>query len=610
MIYHNLLIYLAAIFLLSIDNVPAEPTVSLPESLFIMLGGASLFALVSSRQFRRSAAQTTAGYFTTEKRLSILAVIFFGTVLFSSDITYYLAQLGPGTSLPVIDNLFGLMLFFCFLAIMWLTARKRYLVIFGQHYSRGSFLSLNIRSNLPIVMPWIALSLVYDLLALIPCQKLHHIINSEWGDLLFFMVFLILVMVFFPSLVRRLWGCKPLPESPLKDHLVQFCKKQHFTADFYFWPLFEGRALTAGVMGLIPGLRYILLTPALINTLSSDELDAVMAHEIGHVKKRHLLLSILLIGGFSLFTGVLAEPLLYYAFSFDWVFNLITRELIAPEMVIALVGGIPLLILLLVYFRFIFAYFIRNFERQADLNVFTVFGNSAALISAFDKIAAASGQSKDKPSWHHFGIGQRIDYLQRCEQEPRWIERQDRKVNRSLGLYVLLLAALVFGADKIPTTEMARNYEEKYIELVLMSQGEDVENKALWYRSIGDLMVNRKMNDRAVLVYNKALEAEPQKPSPTLLNNFAWLLLTSSDTILRDPERALLFAKEAAVKNPQPHILDTLATAYWANGYVESALAVEQAAVKKAAVQKDYYRKQLERFRREEYTEQTDFSNN
>ncbi len=77
----------------------------------------------------------------------------------------------------------------------------------------------------------------------------------------------------------------------------------------------------------------------------------------------------------------------------------------------------PFLILLLLYFRFIFGYFIRNFERQADLYVIKILGSGRALISAFDRIAGTSGESKKKPNWHHFGIGERIDTLERCEGE-------------------------------------------------------------------------------------------------------------------------------------------------------------------------------------------------
>ena len=121
---------------------------------------------------------------------------------------------------------------------------------------------------------------------------------------------------------------------------------------------------------------------------------------------------ILLIGGFSVIAGLLAEPFFYYSFSFEWVFHLLTGERINPDTLVALVVGVPFLVLLLFYFRFVFGYFIRNFERQADLYVFKMLGSIRALVSAFDKIAETSGQSRKKPNWHHFGIGERIDTLE------------------------------------------------------------------------------------------------------------------------------------------------------------------------------------------------------
>lgn len=603
MIYSNLLIFLTAIFLLSIDTIPDAPRVSWLEFFIVLAAGFGGYGFLARRLFSRGKAYTSSGYFSTEKRLSILALIFFGAVLFVGDVKYYFSFFSMGDRLPVLVNIAGLGLFFVFLAIMWLAARKNYGVVFGREYSETTFLGANIKSNLPIVLPWIILSLIYDLLTLVPFSGLRSITESGWGDLLFFGLFLIFIMLFFPPLVRRLWGCKKLSEGPLKDHLVSFCARQKFRADIYIWPLFEGRMLTAGVMGLVPGLRYILLTPAIIETMNIYELEAVMAHEIGHVKKKHLLLYVLLIGGFSAMAGLLAEPVLYFFLSLNWVYQLMASDAMAPETIIALVGGLPLLLMLLVYFRFIFGYFIRNFERQADAYVFKVLGSSSSLVSAFDKIAGTSGQSKSKPNWHHFGIGERIEYLERCERERRWIGQQDRKVALSLIAYVLVLASVIGLVRQIPTEQMVRNYEGKYIELVLMQKGQDVEDKALWFRLVGDLMLNKKMEQRALVAYEKALEIAPG--SPELLNNLAWLLLTSEDPSLRDPLRALNLSRTAATVNPKSHILDTLATAFWANGLIEEAIDAEREALRSDPAQAAYYREQLERFRNERYSDDT-----
>ena len=542
-----------------------------------------------------------------EKKLYVLALVFFGAVLFFGDAKYYLFALSMGGRLPGLVNVAGLALFFVFLCQMWLAARRSYGRVFAKDYSRKAFLATNIKANLPIVLPWITLSLVYDLLALSPLPWLKQLLESGWGDVLFFGLFLVFVIVFFPPLVRWLWGCTRLPDGPLKEHLLAFCRRQNFHAEIFIWPLFEGRVLTAGVMGLLPGLRYILLTPAIIETMSVAELEAVMAHEIGHVKKKHLLLYVLLIGGFSVVAGLLSEPILYYFLSTDWLYSLMARETLSPDTLLSLVSGLPLLVLLLVYFRFVFGYFIRNFERQADLYVFKVLGNSRALISAFDKITLTSGQSPEKKNWHHFGISERINQLKLCEREPRWIARQDRKVTRSLVAYVLILAAAVTLIQKVPTEQMARNYEGSYIEKVLMPQVKGIEDPAQWYLLLGDLLLGKKLEQRALVAYDKALQYGPDNPN--VLNNLAWLLLTSEDPTLRDPTRALALARDAAQSLPHAHVLDTLAMAYWANGLVDDAISVEQRAMRSDPAQAEFYQQQLERFKTERYSPETGILN-
>ena len=75
---------------------------------------------------------------------------------------------------------------------------------------------------------------------------------------------------------------------------------------------------------------------------------------------------------------MLAEPFIYMFLSLHSLNTLIIWSGISAETALTLVGSVPLLIFMLVYFRFIFGYFIRNFERQADLFSFATMGNSTA----------------------------------------------------------------------------------------------------------------------------------------------------------------------------------------------------------------------------------------
>jgi Zn-dependent protease with chaperone function len=598
--YTNLLLFLVAIFLFTVAGVPETPWLSGWQAMALLALLCGGFGILARLRFSRPDTLHAPGYFRAEKQLSLLALITYGVTLYGCDIKYHLSRLPWTDTLPTLANLFGILIFLLYLVLMWLAGRDRYQHIFASTSAPAGHILTNIKTNLPIVLPWIILSLINDLLALLPVSGLKEFIASQWGDLLLFLVFFLFVILFFPPLVRRLWNCRPLPEGHLRNRLTAFCASQRFTVSFYLWPLFEGRALTAGVMGIIPGLRYIIITPALIESLNGEELEAVVAHEIGHVKKLHLLLYVLLLGGFSVLAGLLAEPIIYLALSQEGFTRLLLAGDISPDTILTLVGAVPLLLFLLIYFRFLFGYFIRNFERQADLFSLAAIGSARPLTSAFEKIAAMSGSSiRNQRNWHHFGIGERIDCLLRAENDPGYIARHNRKVRFSLFAYVatLLLAAVL--VQQIPKEELAARYQDHFAETVLVHKARQEPERALWQRLIGDLMVTRKMEEKALLAYERALSLEPSNPE--ILNNLAWLLLTAERLDLRDPLTALTLARAAATLQPKGYVLDTLATAYWANGLIEEAVHAERQAMRVDPAQKRFYQAQIIKFTSRSY---------
>lgn len=599
--YTNLILFLVAIFLFSIDSVPESPFLQPFSALFLFILLLVAFDRIAATFFARTLNNRSSDYFKVEKQLSILALIFFGISIYGCDPKYYLSSIPFAANMPALVNIFGLCLFGLFLGIMWYRARPGYSAVFYREYKTSAFILSNIKTNLPIVLPWIILSLLYDTVALVPYPALQKLVGSEWGDLIFFGVFLCFVLVFFPPLVRRLWGCRKLPDSLLKNQLTAICSKYGFEGDFYLWPLFEGRMITAGVMGIVPGLRYILLTPALLETMSIAEMEAVLAHEIGHVKKKHLLLYVALIGGFSLLAGLLVEPLIYLLLAQDIVSRLIIKSGISAESMLTVVGAAPLLLFLILYFRYIFGYFIRNFERQADLFSLSSMGSGTAMISAFEKIAALSGNIRDEPNWHHFGIGERIDCIEAAEKTPERIKSHNHKVNLSLLIYLTVIVAISFSVRFIPTETLVRQYQENYAEAVLIHKATQEPERAIWQQLLGDLMMGKEMEAQALTAYGKAFSLNPT--SPEILNNYAWLLLTSKDLSLRDPFRALTLARSAAAIADKGYILDTLAHAYWANGLIEEAVSTENQAMTVDRGQRRFYLSRIAEFTSRNYEE-------
>ncbi len=125
-----------------------------------------------------------------------------------------------------------------------------------------------------------------------------------------------------------MWGCKSIDHGFVRSRLTQFCKKAHFSyADILEWNLFDGKLITAGVLGFVPRFRYLLISPALLDLLDEQELEAVVAHEIGHVKRHHMLFYLLFVLGYSFFAYIFFSIIFYFLLSQDFIFNLaITAE--------------------------------------------------------------------------------------------------------------------------------------------------------------------------------------------------------------------------------------------------------------------------------------------
>ena len=599
MIYANLIYFLVVIFIFS-TNIPAET----PEhNIMTAMAGAAVllfaYGLLAAKLYRRCPPGSASHYFSTEKKLTFLAVVIFGFFVYGLDLKAYLQPLSFNGRVTTFENIGGLAVFFLLLSISWIQGRRSYETIFNRPYSTVSFVVTNIKINLPIVLPWLAIGLTFDLLPLLPWPGVKELILSPWGDLLIFIIFLILLTVFFPPMVRYLWECKPIEKGELRLHIEDFCKRQGFSSEILYWPLFEGQVLTAGVMGIIPKFRYLLLTPALIDALEKKELESVLAHEIGHVKKKHMLLYVLLFAGFSVVIGVMARVALYLILVSDFFYQLLDVLNMAPDILLAGIMGFSMLVFMLFYFRFILGYFIRNSERQADLFVFTAQGTARPIIRAFEKISFLSGNIRDQKSWHHFGIGERIDFLEKCEKNHHLIRRHDRKLYISFIVYFLMVAGIVISIQKLDIEKISAGYEIKYTEAVLLRKAEKEPDNSLWLHLLGDLMQKEAMEKQAIAAYTRALEIDPANADVN--NNLAWLLLTAKDKSLRDAGRALTLARRAALIREEGYIIDTLATAFWANGFTEEAMIMALKAIQIDPANAEFYRSQLRKFAYEQW---------
>ncbi|HCW06428.1 MAG TPA: peptidase M48 [Cytophagales bacterium] len=106
-------------------------------------------------------------------------------------------------------------------------------------------------------------------------------------------VFILLVNMFYASLILPLFNkLTPLTEGELKTAIHQFAAKVNFPLDNIF--VMDGSKRSKKANAFFSGIgkkKKIVLYDTLIENHSTDELVAVLAHEVGHFKKKHIVWS-------------------------------------------------------------------------------------------------------------------------------------------------------------------------------------------------------------------------------------------------------------------------------------------------------------------------------
>ncbi len=127
-----------------------------------------------------------------------------------------------------------------------------------------------------------------------------------WGVLSAFSIFM---AMFYSNLIVPLFNKQtPLPEGELRDAISNFALKVGFKLDNIF--VIDGSKRSTKANAYFTGLgakKRIVLYDTLIKEMTPDEIVAVLAHEIGHYKKKHVLQGLIL--------GLLQTGILLFLFS-------------------------------------------------------------------------------------------------------------------------------------------------------------------------------------------------------------------------------------------------------------------------------------------------------
>ena len=112
-------------------------------------------------------------------------------------------------------------------------------------------------------------------------------ISPLWFELLSSVLILFIAA---PPILIHSWGAKSLESSEAKTLIIEELKQNKVPIrSIRLWPEEVLPHSTAGVIGIIPGFRYLMISRKLMEFLNKDEIKSVVAHEAGHFRKKHLL---------------------------------------------------------------------------------------------------------------------------------------------------------------------------------------------------------------------------------------------------------------------------------------------------------------------------------
>ena len=161
---------------------------------------------------------------------------------------------------------------------------------------------------LGLVMATVVVEIVYWLMRQTP----QHWWIIAWAVFLGLMVLLaqIAPVVLFPIFYKF----EPLENEELKRRLIVLSERAGTRVrGVYKWHLSEkSKKANAALTGL-GATRRIILADTLLDNYSDDEIEAVLAHELGHHVHRHILKSIFVQAGITLFGFWLANEVLRFA---------------------------------------------------------------------------------------------------------------------------------------------------------------------------------------------------------------------------------------------------------------------------------------------------------
>ncbi len=211
---------------------------------------------------------------------------------------------------------------------------------------------------------------------------------------------------------------EPLDDTELKSRLVGLSERAGTQVrGVYKWNLSEkSKKANAALTGL-GNTRRIILADTLLEHFSADEIEAVLAHELGHHVHRHILKSIAVQALVTLAGFWAADWVLHYAVERTHMFVTVSDF-----------ANLPLLVLISTLLSFLLlpalnAYSRYN-ERQADRYAFQSIASVEPFISSMNKLAEQNLAEKSPARWIEWFFQSHPAISRRVAAAEAWANRK------------------------------------------------------------------------------------------------------------------------------------------------------------------------------------------
>jgi STE24 endopeptidase len=201
-----------------------------------------------------------------------------------------------------------------------------------------------------------------------------------------FQLFLLLIA---PSVIMPLFNrFTPLPEGSLRERLFALAQRADFPTRSI--EVMDGSKRSRHSNAFFTGFgrfRKIVFFDTLIAQLSEQQLESVLAHEIGHYKKHHVLksLCVSVVGvfiGFAAVAWLARQGWFYRAFAFQHHAGFAAANVVPAMLLFALLAET-----ISFWFSPIVHIWSRRFEYEADAFAGATMGESQSLIEALRKLS-------------------------------------------------------------------------------------------------------------------------------------------------------------------------------------------------------------------------------